>query len=589
MMHSTKLLSMTLILALMAASHASGQFCDCFQGNDLHGLGAATLAETNGQLVVSNIGSSGDDGVAFQPPLSRNFQLDLVSPFPSGTGTASVTLEYLVLMTYIGLEIDETSIGMAIDAHFPTASQSGVVLEVWRGGQLIASLDGSTGTGVDIIGSSDLQVVMRGGDPLAFELTFPGTRQCILPNGDFELADRIAWRANGTPLAPIDKVRLKGRDLASLAVRAALVGPIDGVFAQARGDTEYGSSPTALLEVQSGNASGDGAVRFISENVLISAEFDLSVGMIPQTTASGVRVAAGDITGDGIELVEITGNGEVTPGSAASPSYGLEVYDAGVLVATYSNLSGRVCTLNGFPSRFKIDFEAGAAAGPGGGPHVRVFDGYSGGLFPGANPSGMPVFIACDEIVLIPEGAAALPGVGAGNDVLLGTTFDIEFFASGSVQIFDLVVEFSPPVAEFPGTADGLLFLSSDENGVLTGGPANDRKELDAGDPLELLIDSMDPIHNAAPLLLVGQVFLGGAAPTSPFPGIAVDPAAAFLLFGAPTAAGPPWLPQSGQALAFVLPSVLVGHHLLLQALVATPLATNGIFSSADGHDIIVR
>jgi hypothetical protein len=100
--------------------------------------------------------------------------------------------------------------------------------------------------------------------------------------------------------------------------------------------------------------------------------------------AGGVRVAIGDVTGDGIPDI-VTGAGagggphvRVFDGFTGSPVPGplgsFYAYDPGFLggvtvAASDVNCDGRADVIVG--------------AGPGGGPHVQVFDGATGNLLPG--------------------------------------------------------------------------------------------------------------------------------------------------------------------------------------------------------------
>jgi len=154
----------------------------------------------------------------------------------------------------------------------------------------------------------------------------------------------------------------------------------------------FGMSPswTSGLHVAAGDVTGDGLAKIIvgagpggSPEVRIFDRTGTRLGRFlaeAPTFTGGIYVAAGDVTGDGIADI-VTGDG-----AGGSPQ--VRVFDG----ATGTQLPGALGGFLAYTPAFAGGVRVGAgdlngdgraevitAAGPGGGPHVRVWDGASGG------------------------------------------------------------------------------------------------------------------------------------------------------------------------------------------------------------------
>ncbi len=224
-----------------------------------------------------------------------------------------------------------------------------------------------------------------------------------------------------------------------------LAGPGDQVVADAKlGPLADNGGPTRTHALLSGSPAidaGDNHACPVTDqrNVLRPQNGVCDVGAfeIQSGFLGGVYLAAGDLDGDGAAEI-ITGAGagsgprvrtfkaDGTPAALDFYAYHL-AFRGGVRVAS--------CDVTG-DSRADII----TGAGPGGGPHVRVFDGVTGaevtGFFAYAPAFTGGVFVACGNVLGDPTGAAQIitgADAGGGPHVRVftgaGTDTGIGFFA----------------------------------------------------------------------------------------------------------------------------------------------------------------
>lgn len=121
-----------------------------------------------------------------------------------------------------------------------------------------------------------------------------------------------------------------------------------------------------------------------------------------------------------------------------------------------------------------------------------------------------------------------------------------------------------------------------------SGAPLDPVKPAAGNDVLEIgAISPGGALATGLPVVLV-QLAATGALPTSPFPGIAVnpfDPPGVAVLFDGNTTA-PPTPLGGGLTLTGLLPPGLSGFSLVVQGFALTAQAANGIFASTHGHEL---
>lgn len=176
----------------------------------------------------------------------------------------------------------------------------------------------------------------------------------------------------------------------------------EGAISAAAGPIADGTSNTIMIsEIHRGGAGGVISV-YDAAAIAKTQRAKLEVKLDDPAFRSGVRVAAGDVTGDGVaDIITAAGPGggphvKVFDGRSGQALRSFNAFDAGfqggVFVAAGDvNGDGRDDILVGngpingvligllLPAVQKVR-EAAASSGAGGGPHVRVFDGASGQL-----------------------------------------------------------------------------------------------------------------------------------------------------------------------------------------------------------------
>jgi hypothetical protein len=301
--------------------------------------------------------------------------------------------------------------------------------------------------------------------------------------GSVASASSTTHMAFGTDIGQEARVRVYDQDSGSLT--ADLI-PFPGFMGGARvavGDVDP-TNPGDEVVVAAGPGGGPHVRVFTVTGTLLGEAFVFHAGFL-----GGVYVTTGDINGDATEEI-IVGAG---PGGApevrsfdfdsggagfsldAGPlgsflAYGVE-FSGGVRVGSGGSLAGSAGTND----------EIVTGPGPGGGPHVKVFDGDSGSVlnsffaFHPAFTGGVYVSIGASDGL----GPQVQVGAGEGGGPHL-TVFDGDFGNGGAPTLFWSVFLLHPSkhVGVRPGT---LVNLGIASDVTTTGGDPNNGYAFGAG------------------------------------------------------------------------------------------------------------
>jgi hypothetical protein len=206
-----------LLLRSFAATEAcSPDFCssptDCsFRGLHHTALGNAHLAIVNSNLNITNIGSSGLDGVMallppLRPPLSAEtfmLELDPGNTLPDGSFFLVTSTGVLngVQNQNVGLLRVEKVAGMVeYTADFSSVGSTTQTIQVYNGERLVTSVSGHTGTAARMPGW--LKCFLRGCPPDYWDPTFGSAASITIPGSGSFVGDRVRILAENVSRPP---------------------------------------------------------------------------------------------------------------------------------------------------------------------------------------------------------------------------------------------------------------------------------------------------------------------------------------------------------------------------------------------------
>ena len=167
----------------------------------------------------------------------------------------------------------------------------------------------------------------------------------------------------------------------------------------------------------------------------------------------------------------------------------------------------------------------------------------------------------------------------------------IAFEYTGTASSVGIAFDNFSPTGAFPGSQEDAL-LSTLVNDL--GDPRNPIKSAEAGDILSIELDSpLGTFVGSTPIVLAQLLITGSPmGPTPGFPILQVDfsvpgAGAPFVLFGVSTLSPLPLLlPSSGIRFGVGIPPGLTGLSILLQGVLISPNAANGVLATTDAHEV---
>ena len=206
---------------------------------------------------------------------------------------------------------------------------------------------------------------------------------------------------------------------------------------------------------------------------------------------------------------------------------------------------------------------------------------------------------AADGVLLV---STAEEGTTGGNPPRRGIVYDFNA-ALGAFEVKTRQTGISPPfedtgfvftflrfdtplfpAAGYVGTKEDLITETQ-----INGGPLSDSAvaELAAGDAITLCHSSPGgTFAQGGPAAVIGSVMPTGDMFATPFPGLHVNVANAFLIFGGTVSGYPIHMPAEGICYGFTYGGGAAGASCLIQCIVSDGGSANGIFASTDGLEI---
>lgn len=162
----------------------------------------------------------------------------------------------------------------------------------------------------------------------------------------------------------------------------------------------------------------------------------------------------------------------------------------------------------------------------------------------------------------------------------------------GGAGLVDDVEFFGPPaVLTYPGSGEDVSLATGIGGTPVTTGAGNDVKPATGGQLIEIEVSSPQGGFNMMPYWVFAQAFNTGSTPIPQIPGLYFNlRGPLFALVGSTgSPLGDPVIAPSGSSTYLVAPGGLAGTSVILQALVVTPGAANGLFAISDGHEIVLQ
>ena len=333
------------------------------------GNGAISVTPT-GLLNVSNIGSSGQDGVAIELPNATHWEarwspLDPTNSLPVGAFVRSAifgsggTVNNDLLGSWRLIKLGQNDYG--VTANFAPLGATTVTAQIYNGATLVTTLLGQTGQFVRVSGCVDDD---HWGNPtpdgpfglpgkFGGALTFLAPQQFSFSSGSSVIGDRLVILPDGAPpVRSLSKAMVVAKNIPNIYIdyeRHFLdyKGLAHGSLGQA--NLRKGGS---LLTVSNLGSSGqDGVSVALGDSEAFLTEIPLDPGlpvggyMISNFTGPntlGTMVPLGKV---GMRRLAMSMAAIVDFSDVGSPTYTATVYRAGVPVLTGSGLSGEAVQL----------------------------------------------------------------------------------------------------------------------------------------------------------------------------------------------------------------------------------------------------
>jgi hypothetical protein len=366
-------------------------------GIDHAPLGSAGISvDVSGNLVVSNIGSSGNDGVSIETQQCQGHCYGLSNPDPGGT---TLPLGAEITTTYVGsingtlnqpiAQVVETKIasGSSIQVDYVGLGSPNFTIEAYLGEARIGVYPGNGGTLMKPSGWDKFVDLIGLGKPpccrcphfLAYTPTPSQTGELILTLGDSgqcSTGQTVQIDANPAifahllriiPNAPagatvdfVSNVQVTAASVPTLTIPGELLF-FETITHGALGDATFDAPQGSLTISNIGSSGNDGVSLSLGKAAGIDATWsDLNPGTGLAVGAFLDASATGNVSGSPGTLIGSTRVTKMTPGGrlevaadfspVGSTSQIVEVYNAGVLVVSVPGHTGPVANMFSWPN-----------------------------------------------------------------------------------------------------------------------------------------------------------------------------------------------------------------------------------------------
>ena len=559
-------------------------------------LGTATLGQDGNDLLIVNNGD-GSDFLEIGTGPVEGFKLEM-QPFPpSAPAAAERVLRWsLEDGTEQSLHEERQNFGVIFRLNQGTATTQPRRIELLFDGEIVAVQPGHVGAwdliilGDPVAYTAGPDIIVAngsGGGPgnagqiaiysFSWGASNPGAAPstALLPDG--RTASINGFRIvpeSGQPHGLVESIVIAGTDTETLRISGEMM-KFDGVFMSARGDVELapqGDEVQVMRDLQSLQASG---VRVYAPNAKrLDVELALPAPPSQVPSMAGMSIEARDNSGSTLMDLDWKSVGGLVELSllldpAIVGTTTVESHLGSQLVATSTLSMGFSATCADWPSSFGFEQHGNVL--------ICAMSWNQALAIDFGNAGGGVVFADAIEIRI--ESMSVLP--------------DFDRVAVLANRLSGFVIEqidltTAAATSPHPGTSEDFKLLTTDH---AFGAPtAASLKSVPALAPTNLVLSSHFGSFDFMPLLVLVQLLAPAEMSVSPFPAIAVNPSGIIgILVGATSSpTGPVLLAPGGSVFTISPPAALVGHRLLLQGLIHTPVAANGIFASSDGHELLI-